>query len=652
MMDESGEPVVMDFGLAKQVADANPNEGKLTRIGAILGTPSYMAPEQVKGESSAIGPATDIYSLGVMLFEMLTGSTPYTGSAAVVMGQILAAPAPLVKEFRPKVDSRLDAICRQAMAKNPTDRFPRMAELAKALGYYVQAPSASPPLVPAPPAAAIAKVPAPVVERSPFEELEAAVPLTPAAKKPATKKPALKKPAAEKAKWGPVVVVAVAAALALSLVATLGCGLAIVLLRVETPNGTLVVEMNDKDVEARIKNGKLILCGPDGQVRYTLTANERSKQLETGPYKIRVEGADGLVLDTPEFTIKKGQQVTVHVTLAQKAMAKKDKQDLNPGRPGADDKGFVSLFNGKDLTGWTARNGTPAEWEVKDGTIEVTPGKGDIITKENFGPNFKLHVEFWLPLMADVKDQARANSGVFLQGRYEIQILDSYLNDTFSAGAVGALYGFIAPDKEALNKAIRKPETWNTLDIAFQAPRVDEKGTVTEPGRLTVILNDITIIKDATFDQTTGDPLDNQLGKPGPIRLQDHGASVRFRNLKIMALTSNKPADHLSLVDPFQPKSGWVNVGQKMTLTVLERNGEKFIGRFEIGDAIDREVTGTVKDGKLSWLAKDVRAIKGGVGGDYQATLTSDKVGDILDFVWRIEKGGSGAFSLRLRTGK
>ena len=140
MMAAGGEPVVMDFGLAKRVADVDPNEAKLTRLGGLLGTPSYMSPEQVKGEGPAVGPATDVYALGVMLFEMLTGESPYTGALAVVIGRILTAPVPPVKEFRPDVDVRLDAICRKAMAKKPADRFPSMAEFADALGDYLKTP--------------------------------------------------------------------------------------------------------------------------------------------------------------------------------------------------------------------------------------------------------------------------------------------------------------------------------------------------------------------------------------------------------------------------------------------------------------------------------------------------------------------------------
>src|SRR5437867_7661595 len=134
-------------------------------------------------------------------------------------------------------------------------------------------------------------------------------------------------------------------------------------------------------------------------------------------------------------------------------------------------RGAVVLFDGKDLSGWVKRSGQPAGWKVQDGYVEIVSGKGDIMTREKFGPDFKLHVEFWLPLMPEAKGQARANSGVYLQGRYEVQVLDSYKNDTYANGSVGALYGIIAPDKEAQQKAVRPPEKWQTYDITFHAPR-------------------------------------------------------------------------------------------------------------------------------------------------------------------------------------
>src|SRR5262249_32756233 len=164
-----------------------------------------------------------------------------------------------------------------------------------------------------------------------------------------------------------------------------------------------------------------------------------------------------------------------------------------------------------------------------------------------FGPDFQLHVEFWLPKMPDdVKGQGRANSGVYLHGRYEIQVLDSYMNETQNSGigamgSVGALYGIIAPDKEAHGKAVKPPEEWNAYDITFHAPRVDAHGKVTEKGRLTVKLNGIAIIDDGKFDKNTAGEIDKKFGEPGPILLQDHhnkggGPNVRYRNIWLKPL--------------------------------------------------------------------------------------------------------------------
>jgi hypothetical protein len=198
-------------------------------------------------------------------------------------------------------------------------------------------------------------------------------------------------------------------------------------------------------------------------------------------------------------------------------------------------KGATVLFDGKDLSKWVGNGDKPAEWKVEDGYMEV--GKGDIKTKDNFGPDFKVHVEFWLPLMEKATGQGRANSGVYLQGRYEVQVLDSYMNDTYDDGSVGALYKIIAPDKDAQKKAVKPPEQWNAYDLTFHAPRVDDKGKVTEKGRLTVVLNGVTLIDDGKFDKVTGGAQDEKIGTPGPLRFQDHGCKVRFRNVWLQPLT-------------------------------------------------------------------------------------------------------------------
>jgi len=196
-------------------------------------------------------------------------------------------------------------------------------------------------------------------------------------------------------------------------------------------------------------------------------------------------------------------------------------------------KGATVLFNAKDkdLSGWTTLKGEVAEWKIKDDYMEVVPGKGNIRTKETFGPDFLLHVEFWIPLMADKKDQARGNSGVYLQGRYEIQVLDSYMNDTYKGGECAAMYLLVPTMKNAW----KPPEQWQTYDITVRSPRVDGTSKVTEKGHVTVVQNG-EIVTDGYFDKVTGGALDEKLGEPGCIFLQDHGCKVRFRNIWIKPL--------------------------------------------------------------------------------------------------------------------
>jgi hypothetical protein len=222
----------------------------------------------------------------------------------------------------------------------------------------------------------------------------------------------------------------------------------------------------------------------------------------------------------------------LHGGLAARADDQKDKGSPPP-------KDAIVLLNGKDLSGWTNRNGQPAEWRVENGYMEVVPGTGNIKTLEKFGPDFQFHAEFWLPLMANAKGQSRANSGIFLQGRYEIQVLDSYMNKTYANGACGALYSIIAPNWAAAEakgqsepkNPCKPPEHWQTYDITFHALRVDARGKVTEKGHLTVVQNGVTVIDNGAFDRVTPGELDKNIGEPGSILLQDHGAKVRYRNL-------------------------------------------------------------------------------------------------------------------------
>ncbi len=135
MMNQRNEPVIMDFGLARRSSTI---DAQLTRNGDLLGTPAYMPPEQVKGDTQAMGPRSDIYSLGVILYELLTGRLPFDGPGLEVVGQVLTQEPEPPSTHRPDLDPKLDAICRKAMAKQPDDRDATMSELATALLAYLQ----------------------------------------------------------------------------------------------------------------------------------------------------------------------------------------------------------------------------------------------------------------------------------------------------------------------------------------------------------------------------------------------------------------------------------------------------------------------------------------------------------------------------------
>lgn len=189
----------------------------------------------------------------------------------------------------------------------------------------------------------------------------------------------------------------------------------------------------------------------------------------------------------------------------------------------------TALFDGKDLSAWVARNGGEVQWILKDDYMEVVPGTGDIYTREVFG-DFQLHVEFWLPLMVDKTGQARANSGVYLQGRYEIQVLDSYGLDP-QDNDCGAIYKIAKP----LVNACRKPEQWQSYDVAFRTARV-ENGEVKENPRATIFHNGVLIHNHLEIPMPTGRALDEDMHKPGPLLLQDHRDRVRYRNVWITSL--------------------------------------------------------------------------------------------------------------------
>ncbi|MGB7844117.1 MAG: DUF1080 domain-containing protein [Candidatus Acidiferrum sp.] len=203
----------------------------------------------------------------------------------------------------------------------------------------------------------------------------------------------------------------------------------------------------------------------------------------------------------------------------------------SPGKPPSD---AVALFNGKDLSQWLDKDGAPAKWKVEQAYAEVVPKTGNIHTKDSFG-DCQLHVEFSEPVPAKGESQERGNSGVFLMGTYEIQVLDSYENKTYADGQAAAVYGQYPP----LVNASRSPGQWQSYDIVFHGPRFDPQGRLLRPARVTVFHNGVLVQDNVELSGPT-EHGERPLYKPGPdkapLALQDHGEPVRYRNIWIRTL--------------------------------------------------------------------------------------------------------------------
>ncbi len=207
-------------------------------------------------------------------------------------------------------------------------------------------------------------------------------------------------------------------------------------------------------------------------------------------------------------------------------------------RPGASSSGdapsdAIVLFDGKDLKAFQGKKG-PAEWKLEDGAM-IANRSGSIQTKKEFG-DIQLHVEYRMPVPAKGKSQGRGNSGIYLMGRYEVQVLDSYENPSYADGQCAAIYGQCPP----LVNACRKPGEWQSYDIVFEAPRFRE-GKLLSPAFLTVFHNGICVHnRKALIGRTAWRTLATYAphGPRGPILLQDHGNPVAYRNLWVRELGS------------------------------------------------------------------------------------------------------------------
>lgn len=207
-----------------------------------------------------------------------------------------------------------------------------------------------------------------------------------------------------------------------------------------------------------------------------------------------------------------------------------------PGKAGAPPSDAIVLFDGTSFKNWiSSRDSTDAKWLLnEDGSMTVKDKTGDIQTKQNFG-SIQLHIEWKSPAEVQMDGQNRGNSGVFLNGIYEVQVLDNNNNDTYVNGQVGSIYKQHVP----LAMASVPSGEWNTYDIIYHAP-VFEKGQKIKSGTITVIHNGVLIQDHVEIKGTTpyiGWPKNPPHGK-GPLRLQDHGdnSRVSYRNIWVREL--------------------------------------------------------------------------------------------------------------------
>ncbi|MGV9239094.1 family 16 glycoside hydrolase, partial [Streptomyces nigra] len=283
-----------------------------------------------------------------------------------------------------------------------------------------------------------------------------------------------------------------------------------------------VPKAGDYDVNLRYSNGPNPFQGTKSLSLYANGKKLRQTELpSTGDWET-------WSTRTERITLRKG-----HNTVAYRFDAGDDGHvnlDLITVRPHGS---RVTLFDGTaaSQSQWQHTDGRVTEWPLADGkSMEVCCG--DLRTKDAY-QDFKLHVEFRVPLLPDdVTGQDRGNSGVYLQDRYEVQILDSYGDTTLDTNEAGAIYLKKAPDVNASTA----PETWQSYDITFRAARYDADGTKTADARVTVVWNGKKVHDDVAIDGPTGG------GRPeaasaGAIRLQDHGNKVRYRNIWIEPLS-------------------------------------------------------------------------------------------------------------------
>jgi len=235
--------------------------------------------------------------------------------------------------------------------------------------------------------------------------------------------------------------------------------------------------------------------------------------------------------------------IIAHISLfAQKDPAttevwKPEPKVITPGKTNTDaPSDAIILFNGTSASAWQHTNGDEAKWTVADNALTVKPGTGGIQTKQKFG-DCQLHIEWRIDKNVKGEGQDRGNSGIFLMGRYELQVLDNYnnINKTYVNGQAGSMYKQTPP----LVNVCKAPGEWQTYDIIFTAPRFSDNGSIISPARITVTQNGVLVQNNTTLWGNTvyiGSPTYEKHDAKEPLMLQDHSHLTSFRNIWIREL--------------------------------------------------------------------------------------------------------------------
>ncbi|MBI3411044.1 MAG: DUF1080 domain-containing protein [Planctomycetes bacterium] len=518
---ETGRVKIVDFGLARAAGQ----ESNLTQQGAIIGTPAYMAPEQASG--NPVDHKVDLFSLGCVLYLACTGQRPFKGNDTVsTLVAVATETPPAPRQISKQVPKGLSDLIMRLLEKKPGNRPASAQTVVDALHDVETGPT-----IPDPPLRATVTLPLPSKKR-----LEPAQPIADRApiNRPTRK---TKKRAESGLPW-----------------VWLGAGGTVVVVTVIV---TLVVVFGGHDK-------------PPQELKKSIVVQAKGENTKIDDVAKELPPSDKAGIDKPAI-----DKAVIDKTVIDKPVIEKP-TDVRPPDPPPEKspkKGEKILFDGVDLSGWVAMKGEAPNWKVANGYVEA--GQGDIRTKSKVGPDFQLHVEFWVPPDSKgKKGKVAGDSGVFIQNRYKIQIADSYGVQKPTEADCGALFNRIAPGLNACKPA----GGWQSFEITFHGPRIHSNGKLTN-GRLTVIHNGVTIINNAPVDPMP----EKKHVDAASIRLQGVGHPVRFRNIRLVELPAPvlSPLPEKSLFDG-KSMTGWINKNDGMPASWKVSDGAMVMGAGDI----------------------------------------------------------------------